>query len=570
MAEEEGLQAPAGLEPGEAETEAAPELQEEEGKEEMKEEGKEKAEEEKEEGPAKASAASLHSEAPEAESVSAFSSSEVEGEAQAEEAEEKPEESPPPAAAPGEPPDGEEAEEAKPQEEEAEKKEAAEAEAASTEAEEEEEEATEPRAASPAPPSSRGTPPLPTSSSFSAGELLEPPLLAVGEELGRRISISLRELEQRCLSGGSLRLGSSPESQGSEAAGFESEEQRMERLAQERRLREELTEECRRLQAERRRRLLLDAKIQGKLAELLGKGGGVGGKEAAPARAELEQHISDREQRFSRYLSLLEELRSQQAAEGSWYRQQLDALQGACRERLAKVEAQWKAHQALKKEVAVFTMGRRLGGRQAAVREVEQIQAREQGKEREMTEVRLEYIKLKHRIQKLEANLKAQEELAEGLHLIDFEQLKIENQTYNEKIEERNEELLKLRRRITNTVQIISPVKEKLQFVEAENQGQKAQLMAAEGLVAQKREILTKTKQARDKMRMDNERLQQKCGLLGHTLLLRDYENKVDAAEARKERLDMLKRRHAGLALTCKRMKISFHCQKMQELEGGG
>lgn len=36
-----------------------------------------------------------------------------------------------------------------------------------------------------------------------------------------------------------------------------------------------------------------------------------------------------------------------------------------------------------------------------------------------------------------------QEELAEGLHLIDFEQLKIENQTYNEKIEERNEVFLK-------------------------------------------------------------------------------------------------------------------------------
>lgn len=32
-----------------------------------------------------------------------------------------------------------------------------------------------------------------------------------------------------------------------------------------------------------------------------------------------------------------------------------------------------------------------------------------------------------------------QEELGEGLHMIDFEQLKIENQTYNEKIEERNE-----------------------------------------------------------------------------------------------------------------------------------
>merc|ERR1711937_53640 len=31
------------------------------------------------------------------------------------------------------------------------------------------------------------------------------------------------------------------------------------------------------------------------------------------------------------------------------------------------------------------------------------------------------------------------DELAEGLHLIDFEQLKIENQTLNERIEERNE-----------------------------------------------------------------------------------------------------------------------------------
>ena len=57
-------------------------------------------------------------------------------------------------------------------------------------------------------------------------------------------------------------------------------------------------------------------------------------------------------------------------------------------------------------------------------------------------------------MKKREQQLKAKEELAEGLHLIDFEQLKIENQTYNEKIEERNEELLKLRKKITSTVQV--------------------------------------------------------------------------------------------------------------------
>lgn len=62
--------------------------------------------------------------------------------------------------------------------------------------------------------------------------------------------------------------------------------------------------------------------------------------------------------------------------------------------------------------------------------------------------------------------------------MIDFEQLKIENQTYNEKIEERNEELMKLRKKINNTVQILTHVKEKLQFVTVENDKEKQRLSA--------------------------------------------------------------------------------------------
>ena len=61
-----------------------------------------------------------------------------------------------------------------------------------------------------------------------------------------------------------------------------------------------------------------------------------------------------------------------------------------------------------------------------------------------MVKVRLENIKLKNKLKKKEAALKSREELAEGLHMIDFEQLKIENQTYNEKIEERNEVRFKI------------------------------------------------------------------------------------------------------------------------------
>lgn len=69
-----------------------------------------------------------------------------------------------------------------------------------------------------------------------------------------------------------------------------------------------------------------------------------------------------------------------------------------------------------------------------------------------------------------------QEQLAEGLHMIDFEQLRINNVDLNEKIEERNEEILKLKRKVTSTVQVLAHLKEKLQFVQTENSTKKTML----------------------------------------------------------------------------------------------
>ena len=78
----------------------------------------------------------------------------------------------------------------------------------------------------------------------------------------------------------------------------------------------------------------------------------------------------------------------------------------------------------------------------------------DQEKEEEVQRVRLKNIHLGNQLKRIEQTLRQKEELAEGLHLIDFEQLKIENQSLNEKIEERNEELLKLRKKTTTTVQV--------------------------------------------------------------------------------------------------------------------
>ena len=54
--------------------------------------------------------------------------------------------------------------------------------------------------------------------------------------------------------------------------------------------------------------------------------------------------------------------------------------------------------------------------------------------------------------------------------MIDFEQLKINNVDLNEKIEERNEDIMKLRKKVTSTVQVLAHLKEKLQYAQVSNE----------------------------------------------------------------------------------------------------
>lgn len=156
--------------------------------------------------------------------------------------------------------------------------------------------------------------------------------------------------------------------------------------------------------------------------------------------------------------------------------------------------------------------------------------------------------------------------------MIDFEQLKIENQTYNEKIEERNEELLKLRKKITNVVQVLTHVKEKLQFVKVGyiNQGENIELRKQLGIldeeVNRRRDILPTIKNGRDKLRATNNLLRQQNGLLGNDKLLRDYGNNVVTAinedEAKKMRDQITNLQHTYSKLIQESITIRRRIQK--------
>ncbi|XP_038609999.1 coiled-coil domain-containing protein 113 [Tachyglossus aculeatus] len=79
--------------------------------------------------------------------------------------------------------------------------------------------------------------------------------------------------------------------------------------------------------------------------------------------------------------------------------------------------------------------------------------------------LRLKNISLKVQKKKILMHLKQKEEVDEALHEVDFQQLKIENAQFLEKIDEQNQELLQLKMTAGNTLQVLNSYKQKLQNV---------------------------------------------------------------------------------------------------------
>ncbi|VDL17118.1 unnamed protein product [Hymenolepis diminuta] len=185
-----------------------------------------------------------------------------------------------------------------------------------------------------------------------------------------------------------------------------------------------------------------------------------------------------------------------------------------------------------------------------------------QKKNAAITVERLENIRLQHQVEKIKNVFKAYD-LSESLHLIDFEQMKIENQTYNEKIEERNEETGKLKRKINNTVQILTHSSEKLSSCETGFSQLKKQLGELTDKLNSGRDSLAKLKQKRDALRANYTAMQKTCGLLGQTEMLRGFEESVDNVKAKKQELLNIKEQTREL-----REKAKHYEQQVPSMKG--
>ncbi len=150
-------------------------------------------------------------------------------------------------------------------------------------------------------------------------------------------------------------------------------------------------------------------------------------------------------------------------------------LQAKLNEKQAKCQEIEHQFKELKRSVAQNAMYSRTGKKLSA-KMIKEWEDHDAAKDQEVHQYRLQNIALRNRLANQEKVLKKKEQLADGLHLIDFEQLKIENQTLNEKIEERNEELQKLRQKNSWTVVILSHTREKYQYIIRQNAQKEAEL----------------------------------------------------------------------------------------------
>lgn len=252
--------------------------------------------------------------------------------------------------------------------------------------------------------------------------------------------------------------------------------------------------------------------------------------------------VSDFQHRYQDTLQRLDERRSEYETTKQRFSTELEQLQAHCtesdNERTAKEDEFRKIRADAFKEAIIQRTNKPIKAPDFNTKETQLSQ-----KEFDLEQARIDFIRTKNKHKATEEELNKQDQLSEGLHLIDFEQLKIENQTLNEKKAEKSQDLEKIRKKIEVNAHTLTHVKEKLAFVMKHKAQLQKQQEDMDNSYAQSRSKLATARIHRDKVRDENSNLKKSSGLIGMTDLLYDFENRSNELELMQDRLTELRTR---------------------------
>ncbi|XP_041454175.1 coiled-coil domain-containing protein 113-like [Lytechinus variegatus] len=166
-------------------------------------------------------------------------------------------------------------------------------------------------------------------------------------------------------------------------------------------------------------------------------------REIEELREEIEKLKEESEKVLDNYKAVMEEADTRCAElKKSRYEFERDILKGSVNDRTKKVVAE---------------------------KVIRYYEDKQRSRDALIEKLRLKNSTLKVQKKKLHLQLKQKEEMGEVLHEVDFQQLKIENSQYLEKIDERNQDLLRLKLMAGNTLQVLNSYKKKLQTLTMES-----------------------------------------------------------------------------------------------------
>ena len=164
-------------------------------------------------------------------------------------------------------------------------------------------------------------------------------------------------------------------------------------------------------------------------------------------------------------------------------------------------------------------------GKKIPQTEIELWLGKEKMLEDELRSLRVESFKKSLEMNRLKKELKKMEDYFEGLHIIDFEQLKIENNTLTEKIEDRNEEIHRLKQKINETVQGLAHIEEKSRFISLENGFNKSKNDNLKKEIIHMKKKLTDKKEINDKKSLKQLNMNKKIDQINSSSLKSYYKN---------------------------------------------
>ena len=246
--------------------------------------------------------------------------------------------------------------------------------------------------------------------------------------------------------------------------------------------------------------------------------------------ATVAMHVT--EAKYLAALAQTEGLRVQLMDLGEWTAKELNRLQGNLESRRLQVNNARDFLRELKRSTAESALYERKSVKDAegkfipakiSLSVIQELENFQMEKEAELTEVRNSLVSLKRRAQRLKETLRKREELSENLHVVDYEQLRIENANLSEKLEERSEEVRKSAAKLRSVREMKAVYLMKFFFLDERVCRSKEIFHAADVKLSQLREATIATKRERDRYMLGTARAKRQAKLNKNTALMEDY-----------------------------------------------